>query len=138
MNRRIITAYAVSPAAAVVVVFVLILPISLSAALMSAGIAAAVSYLVALTFGIPFHILMVRTKVRTSAGYTAAGFILGAVVPTSLFLFSGETLESAMGYLSDQLPGWTILSGFLGLLGALNGYVFWRLIRPDRQAGAEA
>ena len=130
MNRRIVTAYAVSPAAAGVVVFVLIAPISLSAAIMAAGIAAVVSYLVALTFGIPCHILMVKAKVRTWAGYTSAGFILGAVVPTSLFLFSGETFETATDYLNDRFPSWAILSFFFGLLGALNGYVFWRLIRP--------
>ncbi|WP_156521032.1 hypothetical protein [Magnetospirillum moscoviense] len=133
MNRRTVIAFAVSPIAAVVAVFVLIAPISLSAALLSAGIGAIVSYSVALAFGIPCHVLMVKASVRTSTGYVAAGFILGSVVPTSLFLFSGETFETATDYFIDQLPSWTILSGIFGLLGGLNSYVFWRMTRPDRR-----
>jgi hypothetical protein len=133
MNRRTAIAFAVSPIAAVVVVFVLIAPMSLSAALLSAGIGATVSYSVALAFGIPCHILMVKASVRTWAGYTSAGFILGAVVPTSLFLFAGETFETAADYFNDQLPDWAILSGIFGVLGGLNSYVFWRITRPDRR-----
>ncbi len=135
MNHRIVTAYAVSPAAAVAVVFVLMAPMSLSAALLSAGICAAVSYPVALVFGIPGHLLLVKADLRTSIGYAASGFVLGAVVPTSFGLFFGETFEGAMGYLASQLSGLGLIAGAFGLLGALNGYVFWRLVRPDRQAG---
>lgn len=135
MNRRNVTAYAVSPAAAVVVVFVLITPISLSAALLSAGICAAVSYPVTLVFGIPCHCLLVKAGIRGGIGYVMSGFALGAVVPTTFVVFFGETFQSAMGYLTDQLPGLGLIAGAFGLLGALNGYVFWRLIRPDRPFG---
>jgi hypothetical protein len=134
MNRRIVTAYLVSPAGAVVVVFLLIAPMSLSAALLSAGICAAVSYPVALVFGIPGHCLLIKADIRTSIGYVASGFVLGAVVPTTLFLFIGETIETATEYVTRQLPGWGLIAGAFGLLGALNGHVFWRLVRPDRQA----
>lgn len=137
-SRRTVRAYIVSPMAAVLAVFLLILPQSLPAALLSAGICTVVAYPITLAFGIPCHYLLVKANVRSSIGYTFSGLALGAVVPTYVLLFSGESFSDILEFIGYELASLSMAMGAFGLLGALNGYVFWRLTRPDRRMEGKA
>lgn len=134
VNRKFIKACAVSPVVAALAVFLLVLPQSLSAALLSAGICAVVSYVVALVFGIPCHLLLVKLNATGSIMYMAAGFMIGAIVPTYFLLFLGEPIQYVTEFIQYEplILGQALL--FFGLLGTLVAYVFWRFVRLDRQA----
>ncbi|CAA6606436.1 membrane hypothetical protein [Rhodospirillaceae bacterium LM-1] len=132
--RRIVTAYVISPGATPLAMFLLFVWESLSAALFLAIMSAIVSYGVTLTFGIPCHLLLIKLKARKLVWYVLAGFAIGAVVPTYIFLFMNQSFQSTVSDFQNEplLPVATALS--FGLLGILNAIVFWRLVRPDQQA----
>ncbi|MBF0270021.1 MAG: hypothetical protein HQL44_15665 [Alphaproteobacteria bacterium] len=134
ISRRIAIAYAVSPGATALAIFLLFAWDSLGGALLFAFIGAIVSYGVALTFGIACHILLIKLNARKLVWYLLAGFVIGTVVPTYLFLFMDESLEQAQDYFQYEphLLGAAALS--FGPLGVLNALAFWLIARPDRQA----
>jgi hypothetical protein len=131
---RMIVAFLVAPATAPLAVFVLLSPFSLSGAVFPAVVAAAVSYALAFTLGLAAHLLLARTERAGLIAYAGSGFAIAAMVAASLFIFMEISWEQAAFALGNELPRMLILSFGFGMLGGLNGLVFWAILRPDRKA----
>lgn len=113
MSRRVLVAFAVAPMAPVLLMGAIFLPLSPVIVVLMAPFC----YGVALVFGIPLHMLMVRAKLTKFWWYLALGY-------ATTFFISWAFWKPTEGFQAQVLS----LFGGLGALGAL---VFWWIARPD-------
>jgi hypothetical protein len=134
-RHRVIVAFAVAPAIAPLVVFVILALVSPSGAVFPAAIAAATSYTTAFTFGLAGHLLLVRIGRTGGLWYSGAGFAIAVTLAAYVFIVMGESGEHVAFALRHETLRTLLLPAGFGVLGGLNGLVFWAILRPDRKAG---
>lgn len=130
MRMRTLMGFLAAPPASAVVFSIVALPASPAFAMGVLVMGTFYSYAISLTLGVPVHCLLMRIRATSRVYYMCSALLLGLIAPVLAISQSMMTVDIRL-FIKYIVVEWAVPLSFSALWGAFNGYVFWRIARPD-------